>query len=58
MSRKNFTVPFLKYQSFKLKFRVFLAGHGCTGDKKNFRRLRRTGLDFQDLMAMATVVLQ
>ena len=27
MIRKNFTVPFLKYKRFKLKLRVFLAGH-------------------------------
>jgi len=26
--RKKFTVPFLKYKRFKLKLRVFLAGHG------------------------------
>ena len=26
--RKNFTVPFLKYERLKLKLRVFLAGHG------------------------------
>ena len=25
--RKNFTVPFLKYERLKLKLRVFLAGH-------------------------------
>ena len=25
--RKNFTLPFLKYKRFKLKLRVFLAGH-------------------------------
>jgi len=25
--RKNFTVPFLKYKSLKLKLRVFLAGY-------------------------------
>jgi len=25
--RKNFTMPFLKYKSLKLKLRVFLAGH-------------------------------
>jgi len=27
MLRKNFTVPFLKYERLKLKLRVFLAGH-------------------------------
>ena len=27
MIRKNFTVPFLKYQRLKLKLRVFLAGY-------------------------------
>ena len=26
-NKKNFTVPFLKYKSLKLKLRVFLAGH-------------------------------
>ena len=26
--RKNYTVQFLKYKRFKLKLRVFLAGHG------------------------------
>ena len=26
--RKNFTVPFLKYERLKLKLREFLAGHG------------------------------
>jgi len=26
--RKNFTVPFLKYERLKLKLRLFLAGHG------------------------------
>ena len=25
--RKKFTVPFLKYKRYKLKLRVFLAGH-------------------------------
>jgi len=27
MLRKKITVPFLKYKRFKLKLRVFLAGH-------------------------------
>ena len=27
MTRKNLTVPFLKYKRLKLKLRVFLAGH-------------------------------
>ena len=27
ITRKNFTVPFLKYKRLKLKLRVFLAGH-------------------------------
>ena len=27
VTRKNFTVPFLKYKRLKLKLRVFLAGH-------------------------------
>ena len=26
-TRKNFTVPYLKYKRLKLKFRLFLAGH-------------------------------
>jgi len=28
VSRKDFTVPFLKYRPLKLKLRVFLVGHG------------------------------
>ena len=28
ITRKNFTVPFLKCKCLKLKLRVFLAGHG------------------------------
>ena len=27
ISRKNFTVPFLKYKCLKLKLRLFVAGH-------------------------------